>query len=84
MQTPLAIQLYEECVKGKTPAQLSAETGIPLDRVRVRVFAALEYLKGHVDEVSAIRIGDQETSIVTSQCTALGTRTATVMWWIEF
>ena len=52
MQTPLAIQLYEECVKGKTPAQLSAETGITVHGVLVRVLAAMEYFKDHVHEVS--------------------------------
>jgi hypothetical protein len=40
IQTPLAIQLYEKCVRGKSPAQLADETGIPIDRIRVRILAA--------------------------------------------
>ena len=83
MQTPLAIQLYEEYVKGKTPAQLSAETGITVHGVLVRVLAAMEYFKDHVHEVSVIRIGSQNTSIATSDSTAAGTRTATMMWSID-
>jgi hypothetical protein len=34
VRTPFAIQLFDECVRGKKPEQLSAETGIPLDRIR--------------------------------------------------
>jgi hypothetical protein len=75
--------LYEECVKGKTPAQLSDETGIPLEGVCVRVFAAMDYFKDHIHEVSVIRIGDQRTSLAMSDATAMGTRTATMMWSID-
>jgi hypothetical protein len=80
MQTPLAVQLYEECVKGKTPEQLSADTGISLEGVCTRVFAAMDYFKDHVHEVTVIRIGDQRTSLAMSDATEMGTRTATMMW----
>jgi hypothetical protein len=83
MQTPLAIQLYEECVRGKTPARLSAETGIPLERVGVRIFAAMSYFRNHVNEVSMIRFGGQQTVLGITDRTATGTQTATMIWSID-
>jgi hypothetical protein len=83
MQTPFAIQLYEECVRGKTPAHLSAETGIPLERICVRVFAAMNYFKNNIYEVSKIRIGAQDTLIGVTERTPSGTQTATMMWSVD-
>jgi hypothetical protein len=83
MQTPFAIQLYEQCVRGRTPAQLAAETGIPLERVRIRVFAAINYFKDNIYEVSKIRVGAQDTLLGMTARTAAGTQIATMMWSIH-
>ncbi len=41
---PFALQLFEEHRNGKSVKQLARETGIPADRVKVRLKAATAYL----------------------------------------
>ncbi len=45
MPIPFAVQLLEECRKGKTVEQLSGETGIPADRIETRLKGAAGYLE---------------------------------------
>ncbi|MCZ2074540.1 MAG: hypothetical protein LC130_06000 [Bryobacterales bacterium] len=44
---PLALELYEQYLKGKTPRRLALQTGIPLDRLEQRLRAAAAYWKDH-------------------------------------
>lgn len=44
MFRPFALKLYELHLGGKTAQQLSEETGIPLDRIEVRLRVAELYL----------------------------------------
>ena len=43
MVKPLAIQLYEEHRSGKTARQLAQETGIPVERIKLRLRVAAAY-----------------------------------------
>ncbi len=45
MLKPFALQLLEEHRNGKTVEQLSRETGIPADRIEMRLKAAVAYLE---------------------------------------
>jgi hypothetical protein len=42
---PFAIQLLEQHQNGKTAEQLSRDTGIPVDRVEMRLNAASAYVR---------------------------------------
>jgi len=45
MVKPFAIELYEEYQSGKTAQQLAQETGIPLERIKLRLRAAAAHQK---------------------------------------
>ena len=45
MVKAFAVQLLEEHLAGKTVEQLSQETGIPAERIQMRLEAAVEYLR---------------------------------------
>ena len=45
MRKPFAVLLLEECRKGKSVEQLSRETGIPAERIEMRLIAAAAYLE---------------------------------------
>jgi hypothetical protein len=77
-------QLFNECVRGKTPEQLADETGIPLDRVVTRIRGAMTYMKEHVEEVAVIRIAGKDTLLGTTDSSAIDTRVATMTWIIDF
>jgi hypothetical protein len=77
---PFAIDLYEESVGGKTPEQLSAETGIPLERVEIRVVAATKLMQERIGEIEVIHIGGLPTLLGISDATAVGTRAAIATW----
>ena len=83
MRTPFAIQLFEKCVRGKTPEQLSAETGIPLDRIRARIVAAIQHFKKQSYGASVIRIRNRHALLEVTDSTPDGARAATMAWSIE-
>lgn len=57
---PLAIELYRRYIGGETKADISADLGIPNDRVQVRLDAAARFLREHERAVgeAVVAVGD--------------------------
>jgi hypothetical protein len=60
--TPFAVQLLEEHRDGKSVEELSSETGIPAERIEMRLNAAADYLRrgAETDRTGVRRIPERK------------------------